>query len=155
MADASGLSIVVVSWRSEATLPALDPLHRAHLGAEPEIVVVENDPGSGDSLPGLPGELRRVEPERSLGYGAACNAGVAAATRPAVAMLNPDCELADPGLTALAAGGAPPPRARRAAAPEPRRLGPALRQRTPGGSLALGRGRASGSPAARLDAGPH
>jgi N-acetylglucosaminyl-diphospho-decaprenol L-rhamnosyltransferase len=102
--DASGLSIVVVGWRSEATLPALVHSIERHLGSSAELVLVENDPDrpSRRAAARYAGELRLVEPERSLGYGAACNAGVAAASRPAVAMLNPDCELADGGLVALA-----------------------------------------------------
>jgi N-acetylglucosaminyl-diphospho-decaprenol L-rhamnosyltransferase len=103
--DASRLSIVVVSWRSAATLPALIASVERHLGTSPEIVVVENDPAerSGLTPDSYAGELQIVEPEDSRGYGAACNAGVAAASRPDVALLNPDCELADSGLPAVAA----------------------------------------------------
>ena len=105
MTDASRLSIVVVSWRSATTLPALIASVENHLGAGPEIVIVENDPAepSGVTPDSYAGELRIIEPEGSGGYGVACNAGVAAASRPDVALLNPDCELADPGLPALAA----------------------------------------------------
>jgi N-acetylglucosaminyl-diphospho-decaprenol L-rhamnosyltransferase len=105
LTDPSRLSIVVVSWRSEATLPALIASVERHLGAGPEIVVVENDPAghSGVSPGSYAGELRIVEPGDSRGYGSACNAGVAVAGRPDVALINPDCELADSGLPALAA----------------------------------------------------
>ncbi len=103
MPDTPGVSIVVVSWRSGATLPALIRSVELQLDSRPELVIVANDPeGRGDERPAYAGELRLVEPERSLGYGAACNAGVSAASQAVVAMLNPDCQLIDAGLPALA-----------------------------------------------------
>jgi GT2 family glycosyltransferase len=101
---AEALSIVVVSWRSAASLPALTQSILGHLGSEPELVIVEN--GSGEDLTAIaasyPGRANVLELRDRAGFGAACNAGVAACTRPSTVLLNPDCELRDAGLTALA-----------------------------------------------------
>lgn len=103
-AGAGDISIVVVNWRSAAMLPALTQSIVTHLGPEPELVIVEN--GSGEDLAAIagsyPGEVNLIELPGQLGFGAACNAGVSASTRPVAVLLNPDCELLDAGLGALA-----------------------------------------------------
>jgi N-acetylglucosaminyl-diphospho-decaprenol L-rhamnosyltransferase len=98
------LSFVVVSWRSAALLEALVGSMRAHLPHGAELIAVEN--GSGDDLrsavSGFPGEVRVMALGKGLGFGQACNAGVQKSTRPVTVLINPDCELLDSGLLALA-----------------------------------------------------
>ena len=107
-----GFSIVVVTWRSAGQLERLVASMNRHLEAEPELVVVENDSGE-DPEPAARawrGALRLVREPRNVGFGAAANDGVAAASGEVVVMLNPDTELVDGGLarlaTAAATGGA-------------------------------------------------
>ena len=101
---AGRLSLVVVTWRSARTLAALVASIERHLGAEPELVVVENASGE-DPEPAARaygGELRLISLERSEGFGRACNLGVEASSREATVLINPDCELLDAGLPRLA-----------------------------------------------------
>jgi N-acetylglucosaminyl-diphospho-decaprenol L-rhamnosyltransferase len=93
--------MVVVSHDSRADLQRLfDSV--SHLPERPEVIVV--DSGSSDSGPQLARDRGAVvlELDGNAGYGAACNAGVRAATFPVVALVNPDVELLDPGLASLA-----------------------------------------------------
>jgi N-acetylglucosaminyl-diphospho-decaprenol L-rhamnosyltransferase len=98
------LSFVVVSWRSAALLEALVASIGTHVPTGAELIAVEN--GSGEDLrsaaSGFPGESRVIALGESLGFGEACNAGVDASTRPVTIMINPDCELLDAGVLALA-----------------------------------------------------
>jgi N-acetylglucosaminyl-diphospho-decaprenol L-rhamnosyltransferase len=98
---ASSLSIVVVSHDSAAELPRLMASIRRHLGDEPQLVVV--DSGSSDDGPALAraGGAEVVELGANPGFGAASNLGVERARGEVTALLNPDVELPDVGLTAL------------------------------------------------------
>lgn len=73
----------------------------------PEVICV--DSGSSDDGPSLAvaSGARLITLDGNPGYGAACNAGVAAATGDACVLLNPDTRLVDAGLRRLAdaAGG--------------------------------------------------
>ncbi|MDX6698738.1 MAG: N-acetylglucosaminyl-diphospho-decaprenol L-rhamnosyltransferase [Solirubrobacteraceae bacterium] len=102
-------SIVVVTWRSAGELARLVESMRTHLGEGPELVVVDNasddDPeAAARRWAGGPVEFVRLE--RNLGFGAASNEGVRRASRDVVVLLNPDTELVDSSLDALAAEAA-------------------------------------------------
>ncbi len=76
-----------------------------HLDGDQELIVVDN--ASSDS-PGAAaaewkGTHRFIGLEENIGFGAASNVGVAAASAPASVLLNPDTELLDDGLDRLAA----------------------------------------------------
>jgi GT2 family glycosyltransferase len=97
--------VVVVTWRSAATLATLVKSMNGHLAGLPELVVVEN--GSGDDPEPVArryrGALRFIRRRRDEGFGVACNIGVEASRAPATVLLNPDCELIDTSLGDLAA----------------------------------------------------
>lgn len=97
-------TIVTVLHDSAPELPALLRSLDAHLDPSPQLVVV--DSGSRDGGPDL---ARRAGAEVIVldgnpGFGAATNAGVAAARHEVTVLLNPDCEVLDSGLAALATG---------------------------------------------------
>lgn len=98
------LSIVVVTWRSARDLHRLVGSMVHHLDPDTELVVVDNASGDGveTELRAWPGESRFIELDRNVGYGAAANRGVEAAGGEAVVLLNPDTELVDRSLKALA-----------------------------------------------------
>ena len=94
-------SVVVVLHDSAAELEALLRSVDAHAAVRPELLVAETATGDG----GLELAARwgaTALPGRFDGYGAANVAGVRAATRPITVLLNPDCELLDGSLDALA-----------------------------------------------------
>ncbi len=102
------ISIVVVCWRSAAHLGRLAASIERHVGTGPELVVVENASGEdiGPAARAYGGRVQLIQLETEVGYGAANNAGVAACQGPQVVLMNPDCELRDDGLLALAARAA-------------------------------------------------
>ena len=102
---------VVVLHDSEPELRVLlDSLER-HLPERPQLVVV--DSGSRDGGAALAAErgAEVVELPDNPGFGAACNAGLARAQHGVAVLLNPDCELLDDSLAALAAVARAQPRA--------------------------------------------
>ena len=76
----------------------------AHLGPDAELVVVDNDSSDEPErvARGWKGPGAFLQLDSNHGFGAASNAGVAAATGDAVVLLNPDTELTDDGLALLA-----------------------------------------------------
>ena len=99
-------TVVTVLHESAVELPRLLRSIDAHLEPRPQVVVV--DSGSTDGGPEL---ARRagaevIELEGNPGFGAASNAGVRRARHEVTALVNPDCELLDAGLAALAARAA-------------------------------------------------
>ena len=68
----------------------------------PEVICV--DSGSGDDGPAIAAArgARVIDLQGNPGYGAACNAGVSAASGEACILLNPDTRLVDDGLLRLA-----------------------------------------------------
>ena len=93
------VTIIVVTYNSAHCLPALDPL----LCASPHVVVSDN--GSDDDTAEA---ARRRWPHatvlshgRNLGFGAANNRALAAATTPFALLINPDCEFAPAALAEL------------------------------------------------------
>jgi N-acetylglucosaminyl-diphospho-decaprenol L-rhamnosyltransferase len=94
---------VIVLHDSEPELRTLlDSLER-HLAEPPQLVVV--DTGSADSGAAVARErgAEVIELPDNPGFGAASNAGLAAAGHDVAVLLNPDCELIDGSLAALAA----------------------------------------------------
>jgi N-acetylglucosaminyl-diphospho-decaprenol L-rhamnosyltransferase len=111
---------VVVLHDSERELRRLlDSLDR-HLAEPPQLVVV--DSGSSDRGAELARErgAEVIERPENPGFGAASNAGVARARHEVTILLNPDCELVDGSIAALAALARRNPRALHA----PRLLNP-------------------------------
>lgn len=87
------LSVVIVSYRSAAALPALLDALGAQAAPGDEVIVVDNDSGDGGA------ELAEahsavtavIRTGGNLGFAAGCNRGAARATGDAVLLLNPDC----------------------------------------------------------------
>ena len=99
------VTAVVVSYNHPGLLRrCLDAL-LAQRGVGVEVVVVDNaspDPGIAALAPEYPDVRWRFHPA-NVGFGAACNAGVAEATTEYVVTLNPDVELEPGCLEALVA----------------------------------------------------
>jgi GT2 family glycosyltransferase len=94
---------VVVLHDSEPELRALlDSLDR-HLAEPPQLVVVDSGSSDGGAALARARGAEVIELPDNPGFGAASNAGVAAARHDATVLLNPDCELVDGSLAALAA----------------------------------------------------
>ncbi|MEB3299792.1 MAG: glycosyltransferase family 2 protein [Candidatus Sericytochromatia bacterium] len=92
------VGVVLVSWHSGDTLaPCL-----ASLPASAEVVVVDNagEAGFAERLERLRPGTRLLVPGRNLGFGRACNLGVADLATEFVLLLNPDARL-EPGALAL------------------------------------------------------
>jgi GT2 family glycosyltransferase len=90
------VSVVVVTWRSAATIAAC--LASAREASPAEIIVVDNASNDGtlsvvaEQFP----EVVLIQTGANLGYSAACNAGMRRARSGAVLLLNPDAVL-EPG----------------------------------------------------------
>jgi GT2 family glycosyltransferase len=86
------LSILIVAWNSRAelerTLPGLLP----ELGADDELIVVDNDSedGTAEAVAALAPAARVLPMGRNAGFAAACNAGAAEAGGDLLVILNPD-----------------------------------------------------------------
>ena len=99
-------TVVTVLHQSAPELPRLLGSIDAHLAPRPQVVAV--DSGSTDGGPDVAraAGAEVVVLDGNPGFGAATNAGVARARHPVTALLNPDCELLDAGLAALASQAA-------------------------------------------------
>jgi GT2 family glycosyltransferase len=99
-------TIVTVLHDSAPELPALLTSIGRHLRPSPQIIAV--DSGSADDGPRIARDAGAevVVLDGNPGFGAASNAGVARARESVTVLLNPDCELLDAGLAALAARAA-------------------------------------------------
>jgi N-acetylglucosaminyl-diphospho-decaprenol L-rhamnosyltransferase len=95
-------TVVVVLHDSGAELAALLRSIDAHLEVAPQLIAV--DTGSRDCGAARAAEwgADAVERRDNPGFGAACNAGVERARHDVTVLLNPDCELLDGALAALA-----------------------------------------------------
>jgi N-acetylglucosaminyl-diphospho-decaprenol L-rhamnosyltransferase len=95
-------TIVTVLHDSAPELQRLLPSLREHLPSDTQLVVV--DSGSSDDGPALAqaAGAEVIVLDGNPGFGAANNAGVAAARHAVTVLLNPDCELLDSGLSELA-----------------------------------------------------
>jgi N-acetylglucosaminyl-diphospho-decaprenol L-rhamnosyltransferase len=102
---------VIVLHDSEPELRALlDSLDR-HLTEPPQLVVVDSGSSDGGAARARSRGAEVIELPDNPGFGAASNAGVAAAAHDVTVLLNPDCELIDGSLAALAALARAHPRA--------------------------------------------
>ena len=96
-------TIVVVLHDSEPELGALLRSIEAHLSEPHQLVVVDSGSTDGGADLALAHGTEVVTLPGNPGFGAACNAGLARARRDVTVLLNPDCELIDGSLQALAA----------------------------------------------------
>ena len=98
------LSVVVVSWNTRDVLADCLASVRRHLaGVTHEAIVVDNASadGSAEMVATAFPEVRLVRNAENVGFGRACNAGMAAARAPWVLLLNSDARLVDDSLVAL------------------------------------------------------
>jgi GT2 family glycosyltransferase/glycosyltransferase involved in cell wall biosynthesis len=113
----AGLTLVTVTHNSEPELNRLLASVARHL---PGAAVVVVDSGSNDGSAAVArrrrGEIRVVELD-NVGYGRAANAGLRLVATPACVVLNPDVELVDDSLAALAAEAVRPGTPERLLAP--------------------------------------
>ena len=97
-------SIVVVTWECADYLAALVASMNRWLDGSQELVVVDNassdDPAT--ALGAWRGPQVFVALDENSGFGVANNVGVRKASGEAVVLLNPDCELVDASVDALA-----------------------------------------------------
>ena len=102
-ADAQQLSLLTVTHNSAPVLGALLESAARHLPGAPVIVVdCASSDGSLELALRHPG-VTALDAGANLGFGRACNRGLAAVHTPLTALLNPDVELIDDSLLALAA----------------------------------------------------
>ncbi|MGI8557184.1 MAG: glycosyltransferase family 2 protein [Solirubrobacteraceae bacterium] len=97
------MAIVVVIHDSAAELAVLLASIERCLGSRPHVVVVDNDSADHGVRIAREWGAEVVGLQRNVGYGAANNSGLERVTAPVCALLNPDIELLDDGLTRLAA----------------------------------------------------
>ena len=102
---------VVVLHDSEPELRALLASIERHLTAPPQLVVVDSGSRDGGAALAQAHGAHVIERPDNPGFGAASNAGLAAASHDVTVLLNPDCELVDGSLAALAALARAHPRA--------------------------------------------
>lgn len=104
-------TIVVVLHDSAPELGALLRSIEAHLGEPHELIVVDSGSTDGGADLARAHGAEVVTLPGNPGFGAACNAGLARARHDVTVLLNPDCELIDGSLQALAALARAHPRA--------------------------------------------
>ena len=100
------VSVLVVSYCTrDLTLACLESLYSQPQGVSFEVVVVDNasTDRSARAIADAYPQVRLIALDENIGFGRACNIGVAGATRPALALVNPDVELIDDSLLAVAA----------------------------------------------------
>jgi N-acetylglucosaminyl-diphospho-decaprenol L-rhamnosyltransferase len=102
---------IVVLHDSEPELRALLASIERHLAAPPQLVVVDTGSRDGGAAAARDAGAEVVELPGNPGFGAACNAGLGRAGHEVTVLLNPDCELLDGSLAALAALARAAPRA--------------------------------------------
>lgn len=99
-----GLTAVIVAYGAEPWLERSVTACLRSEGVEVDVVLVDNGctDDAVDRIEGLPG-VTVLRPAENLGFAGGCNAGVAAATAPLVALVNPDAIVERGALAALAA----------------------------------------------------
>jgi GT2 family glycosyltransferase/glycosyltransferase involved in cell wall biosynthesis len=109
------VSIVIVAWKQREMLLACLRSISETAGADVayEVIVVSNDAPHAikDALRGQTAGIRLIESQVNLGFGGACNLGVAAARGEYVVLLNDDAVVAPGWLEWLVATGDANPRA--------------------------------------------
>ena len=103
--EGADISVSVVSHGHDAWLPGLlAGLARTGPPVVRQVLLTHNLPAAAQPVEGWPFELVQIHNPRPLGFGANHNQAFRRATGAGFAVLNPDIELADPGLwLALAA----------------------------------------------------
>jgi N-acetylglucosaminyl-diphospho-decaprenol L-rhamnosyltransferase len=101
--EAVSAGVVVVTYESERSLPALLESLAEH---EPTVPVTVIDNASPSGPPPVPTGVKRVPLDRNSGFGAGCNRGVTevlaeAPEIEAFAFLNPDVRLTGPTITCI------------------------------------------------------
>lgn len=96
-------TVVVVLHDSAAELDVLLRSIDAHLGERPQLVVVDTGREDGGAERAADWGAEVLERRDNPGFGAASNAGLERARHDVAVLLNPDCELIDGSLAALAA----------------------------------------------------
>jgi N-acetylglucosaminyl-diphospho-decaprenol L-rhamnosyltransferase len=99
-------TIVTVLHDSAPELQRLLPSLRAHLPSDIQLVAVDSGSSDDGAARAQAGGAEVIVLDGNPGFGAASNAGVAAARHAVTVLLNPDCELLDSGLSELAARAA-------------------------------------------------
>ncbi len=98
-----GLTVVLVSWNTEATITAtLDTVPPAALDRTVETVVVDNGSSDGSVNMLRARDVELIELDRNTGFTHAANVGARAATHDLVLFLNPDVLLPAGSLDTLA-----------------------------------------------------
>lgn len=100
--DTPALTLLTVSHNSAAELTRLIASRDAHL---PQATVIVVDSGSTDQSVAVAESqpnVRVIALAENLGFGRACNRGLSEVITPVTALLNPDVELIDDSLLALA-----------------------------------------------------
>ena len=99
-------TIVTVLHDSAPELQRLLPSLRAHLPSDIQLVAVDSGSSDDGAARARAWGAEVIVLDGNPGFGAASNAGVARARHDVTVLLNPDCELRDAGLAALAARAA-------------------------------------------------
>jgi GT2 family glycosyltransferase len=94
---------VIVLHESAPELRALLDSMAAHLETPPQLVVIDTGADDGGAELARAHGAEVLERRDNPGFGAATNAGLERARHPVTVLLNPDCELVDGSLAALAA----------------------------------------------------
>jgi len=93
------LSFIIVNFQSEKYLArCLFSVKEKVLNMEYEIIVVNNDKALKASLPK---EIRLINSEKNIGFGAACNLGAKDAQGEILCFLNPDTEIISENIGGL------------------------------------------------------
>jgi N-acetylglucosaminyl-diphospho-decaprenol L-rhamnosyltransferase len=111
VSPATGLAIVIVSHNSAAHLPALLGALLEQMGADDELVVVDNasTDASATCAAEVSEQVRVIETGANLGFGGGCHVGADATSAPLLLFVNPD-SMPQPGcLERLRAAGASHP----------------------------------------------
>lgn len=100
----SSYTILVVTWNCAGHLGDLVDSMNRHLDGSQELLVVDNASGDDPEREARrwQGETQFVALGENIGFGAANNAGIAAAGSAVTVLLNPDTVLLDDGLNRLA-----------------------------------------------------
>lgn len=92
------LSFIIVNYQSEKYLAkCISSIKEKVLAVDYEIIVVNND----DLDPGGLSEIKIINSEKNIGFGAACNLGARSAQGEILCFLNPDTEIMSENITEL------------------------------------------------------
>ena len=98
----AALSVVVVTHNSAHDLARLTASLERHLAVPAQLIVVDNGSSDASVAVAKSAGAEVIELSENRGFGAANNAGLERASAPVTALLNPDVELLDGGLSRLA-----------------------------------------------------